>query len=256
MNILIVPDAHANPDTNNNRFNYLGNFILEKRPDIIVNLGDLSDLNSLSSYDKGKKSFEGRRYRNDVACTIDALEKIDAPFKLFNETRKNIKKAQISYPRKIITLGNHEKRVDRAIENSPELEGVMSINDLKYREFGYEVYPFRIPVNIEGIWFCHYFVSGVLGQAISGIGIASSLIQKNMASSICGHAHTYDYAIRSRPDGSKVIGLCAGWYGEEVTYEEATENLYWSGLTMLNDVHDGIFDIEQFSMERIKRNYG
>ncbi len=255
LNILVIPDAHSNPDTDNNRFIWLGRFILDRQPEIIVNLGDLFDMSSLSSYDKGKKAFEGRRYRSDMECGYDALQKMDLAWNEFNNKRRNIKKAPLKMPRKIITLGNHENRIIRAIENSPELDGVLSMDNLRLKEFGYEVYPFKQPVCVEGIYICHYFPSGVLGQPISGVSIAASLIQKNMVSSIQGHAHTYDYAVRSRPDGSKVIGLCAGWYGEEATFSDATDQLWVSCLTMLHDVHDGVFDLEQISIERIKRLY-
>ena len=41
--------------------------IFEEKPDVVVCLGDWFDMASLSSHDKGKKSFEGRRYKQDVA---------------------------------------------------------------------------------------------------------------------------------------------------------------------------------------------
>jgi hypothetical protein len=253
--ILVIPDSHANADTDNRRYLWLGRFILERQPDIIVNLGDLFDMASLSSYDKGKKSFEGRRYKNDIDCGVDALQKMDQAWNDFNNKRKNIKKGALKPPRKIITLGNHEGRILRAVENSSELEGILSIDNLRLKEFNYEVYPFKSPVCVDGIYFNHYFPSGVLGQPISGVSIASSLIQKNLVSSVQGHTHTWDHAIRSRPDGTKVIGLCAGWYGEQATFEDATDQLWVSCITMLHDCHNGIFDIEQISIERIKREY-
>lgn len=254
--IAIIPDAHANPDTNNDRFVWAGRFLLDLQPDIIVNLGDLFDMNSLSSYDRGKRSFEGRRFQKDIDAGIDALNKMHGPFNEFNSKQKNIKKAKLKEPRKIMTLGNHSFRIIRAIENNPELEGLMSLDNLRLKEFGYEVYPFKQPVCIEGIWFCHYFASGVKGEAISGFNIASNLIQKNMVSSVCGHSHLWDMAIRAKPDGQKVIGLCAGWWGDTPTYSDATEQLWHSCLTVLRDVHDqGVFDVEVFSYDRIKSMY-
>ncbi len=250
-----MPDCHANPACDNRRFLWLGRFIFDINPDIVVNLGDLADLNSLSSYDRGKKAFEGRRYKNDIAVVHDALAKMDAPLVEYNKARKNIRKGPRRAPRKLITLGNHEHRLTRAVEGSPELDGVLSLQDFHYERFGYEVYPFKTPVEVEGIWISHYFPSGVKGEAISGFNIASNLIQKNMVSSICGHSHLWDMAIRAKPNGQKVIGLCAGWYGEQPTYSDATEQMWWSGCTLLRDVHDGVFDCEQYSIERIKRSY-
>ena len=49
--LLIIPDCHAAPEYDNKRFSALGNFIVEQQPEIIVCLGDLADMPSLSSYD-------------------------------------------------------------------------------------------------------------------------------------------------------------------------------------------------------------
>ena len=133
MNILVIPDSHANPDTSNDRFLWLGRFILDRQPDLIVNLGDLFDMNSLSSYDKGKKSFEGRRYKLDIDVGVDALQKMEQPWNDFNNKRRNIRKARLKSPRKIITLGNHCHRIVRAVEDSPQLDGVLSLDNLDYR---------------------------------------------------------------------------------------------------------------------------
>lgn len=255
MNILIIPDSHSSPDTSNERFVWLGRFILDRQPDIIVNLGDLFDMNSLCSYDRSKKSFEGRRYKKDLKAGHDALAKMHSPFNEYNEQRRSSKRAKLKEPRKVITLGNHENRITRAVESSPELEGLMSLENLKLKSFGYEIYDFKKPVCVEGIWFSHYFPSGVKGEAISGFNIASNLLQKNMASSICGHSHLWDMAIRAKPDGSKVMALNAGWYGEQPTFTDATEQLWWSGITWLHNVHNGVFDVEQISIERIKSQY-
>lgn len=254
--ILIVPDAHASPDTSNRRFDWLGQFVLDKQPDIIVNMGDLFDMGSLSSFDRGKKSFEGRRYNADIEAGVDALGKIHGPFLTFNKQKRNTKKAKLKEPRKIITLGNHCYRIVRAIEDNPELDGILGLENLKLKEFGYEVYPYKQAVRIEGIWFNHFFPSGIKGDPISGINIASSMVQKNLASSICGHSHTWSHSIHSRPDGTKAIGICAGCYLEKATYENATDQLWVSCVTLLHDVHDGVFDLEQFSIDRMKKLYG
>ena len=54
-NLLVIPDCHAAPEYDNDRFTALGNFIVDEQPNIIVCLGDFGDMPSLSSYDKGTK---------------------------------------------------------------------------------------------------------------------------------------------------------------------------------------------------------
>jgi len=41
---------------------WAGQYAVDKKPDVIVHIGDHWDMPSLSHYDKGTKSFEGRRY--------------------------------------------------------------------------------------------------------------------------------------------------------------------------------------------------
>ena len=50
--LLIIPDAHAEPNYDNDRFTWLGNLIFEEKPDVVVCLGDWFDMASLSSHDK------------------------------------------------------------------------------------------------------------------------------------------------------------------------------------------------------------
>ena len=101
MNLLIIPDAHANTDYDNERFTHLGKFIIKHKPDYIVCLGDFADMPSLSSYDKGTKGFEGKRYKKDIESCINAQEKLLDPLRRYNaRKRKNKEKsknAKISY---------------------------------------------------------------------------------------------------------------------------------------------------------------
>ena len=69
---LIFSDAHAHPDHDNKRAEWLGKLIMDLRPDVLVNLGDLADMPSLSSHDKGTKGFHGRSYKRDVDAALEA----------------------------------------------------------------------------------------------------------------------------------------------------------------------------------------
>mgnify|MGYP003320976535 CR=1 FL=1 len=123
MNLLIIGDPHAHPSYDNSRFTALGKFIAKERPHAIVCIGDMADMPSLSSYDRGTRGFEGRRYKKDVKSVIDAQEKLFAP----------IKRAKGYKPKLYMTLGNHEDRISRAVNATPELHGTIGIDDLSTR---------------------------------------------------------------------------------------------------------------------------
>ena len=68
---IVFSDAHAHYQHNNNRAEWLGELIRDVKPDTVVALGDQADMPSLSGYDKGKKSFQGRTYRADIDVHSD-----------------------------------------------------------------------------------------------------------------------------------------------------------------------------------------
>ena len=76
---LVIPDQHAHPDYNNDRFEWLGKLIVDLKPDTVINLGDMADMPSLCTYDKGTKGFEGRRYKKDIEAALDAQERMFTP---------------------------------------------------------------------------------------------------------------------------------------------------------------------------------
>ena len=59
--ILVIADTQAKSEESLEYLLWIGHYIAEKQPDIIVHIGDHYDFPSLSSYDKGKSSSEGRR---------------------------------------------------------------------------------------------------------------------------------------------------------------------------------------------------
>ncbi len=248
---LIIPDAHANPDFHNERFDWLGEFIKDIKPDVVINLGDGADMASLCSYDKGKKGFHGRTYRRDIDSFLDSQDRLWGPIR---RTKKKL-------PESYYFIGNHEYRINRAIDVSPELEGTVSTNDLNLREWYDEVVPYDGATPgvscIDGIHYAHFFVSGVLGRAISGEHPAYSLITKRLVSSTCGHLHVADYTIRTNGDGQKVHGLFAGVYQDyRSDYAGAANDLWWKGVILKTNVSNGDYDINFISLDSLRKEYG
>ena len=65
----------------------------EKQPEKIICIGDFADMSSLSSYDRGTKSFEGRRYVKDIEAAKEAMGRFLQPIREYNASqRKNGKK--------------------------------------------------------------------------------------------------------------------------------------------------------------------
>lgn len=226
--------------------------MVEKRPDTVIVIGDWADMPSLSSYDKGKKSFEGRRYLADIAASHEAMSEFLEPLFDFNANAKKNKMKQY-HPRLVLTMGNHEHRIDRAVNLQPELEGVLSTEHLKYQEYGFEVHPFLKVVNIDGINYSHYFTSGVMGRPI---GNARLLLLKKHQSCVQGHVQTMDIATDYRADDRPIIGLFAGCcYEHDEDYLGPQGNTHFRGFHMLYEVNDGAFFHHPISLTYINGKY-
>ena len=74
MRHLIIPDTQIKPDHSIDHMVWAGRYAAAIKPDTIIHLGDHWDFPSLSSYDVGKKSFEGRRYSADVEAGNEAMQ--------------------------------------------------------------------------------------------------------------------------------------------------------------------------------------
>ena len=250
--ILVIPDAQVKPGTDTSHLRWLGNYIVKKQPDIIVNIGDFADMSSLSSYDVGKKSFEGRRYSDDVEASQEAMSTLLNPMARLQHAQRSNKKKVYS-PEMHLTLGNHENRINRAINDDRKLEGLISIEDLQYEEFGWKVYPFLDVVTLCGINFSHYFASGAMGRPAS---TANAQLNRTHSSCISGHTQGLQISTGKRADGRLLTSVIAGsFYLHEEEYLGQQGNKHWRGALMLHGCEDGQFDLNLLPMRYLETKY-
>jgi len=249
---LVIPDVQAKPGHDFTYLTNIGKYLVEKKPDKVICLGDFADMPSLSSYDVGKKSFEGKRYVKDIDASHEAMKALLTPLWDFNERVRRNKEKQYK-PEMHMTLGNHDQRINRATNDSPQLEGVLSIDDLNYEGFGWTVYPFLDVVVIDGIAYSHYFTTGVMGRPVS---TASACLSKKHMSCIQGHQQGLQIHSAYKADGTQITSIIAGsCYEHDEDYMSSQGNKHWRGFLMLNDVHDGEFDVMPVSLKYINKRY-
>lgn len=247
-----IPDCQVKPTHDTSYLTRVGQYIVDKKPEVVICGGDFADMPSLSSYDVGTKSFEGRRYKDDIAATHRAMEHLLSPLREYNsKARKGHRERYL--PRLVLTLGNHEQRIVKATNNDPKLDGVLSIEDLQYKEFGWEVYPFLDVVVIDGIAYSHYFTSGVLGRPCT---TAAAQLNKKHMSCVAGHQQGLQIATGHRADGTRLTSIIAGsCYQHDEVYMGPQGNKHWRGCLMLHEVHDGEFDLMPVSLGYLERRY-
>jgi hypothetical protein len=249
---MVIPDVQAKPGHSFKYLTNIGRYMVEKKPDKVICIGDFADMPSLSSYDVGKKSFEGKRYVLDIAASHAAMAALLTPLWEFNErARRN--KEKLYRPDLVLTLGNHENRINRAVNDSAQLEGVLSISDLQYEDFGWTVHPFLDVVVLDGVAYSHYFTTGLMGRPVT---TASACLAKKHMSCVQGHQQGLQIHSGYKADGAQITSIIAGsCYEHDEDYMSAQGNKHWRGFLMLHDVHDGEFDVMPVSLKYINQRY-
>lgn len=248
----VIPDVQHKAGLSTDFLTHIGHYIVEHKPDVVIQIGDFADMPSLSSYDIGKKSFEGRRYKSDIEATHQAMSALLKPIAEFNLKQKKNKEKQYK-PQMVLTLGNHENRIERVVESDPKLEGTIGIEDLKYEDFGWTVVPYLQPIVLDGVAYSHYFTSGVAGRPVAS---APLLLHKKHMSCVAGHQQGLLFHTDYRADGKRITSIIAGsCYEHDEAYLGAQGNRHWRGIIQLNEVCDGEFDIMPVTLKYLRAKY-
>lgn len=242
--ILVVADTQCKSEEDLEYMLWIGHYIAEKQPDVIVHIGDHYDFPSLSSYDKGKSSAEGKRLVKDIEAGNIGFEYLNMA----------MQKHKGYSPRKIFCLGNHEHRLDRYIDDNPELIGTLGTDLLPFEKYGWEVHPFLKPVEVNGIFFVHYLANPMNGKPYGGN--AMNILKTVGRSFVVGHKQILDVAIRPTIDGKQQIGIVNGaCYDHMEGYKGWQGNNHFRGLTVLHEAQDGFACPSFVSLDYMKELY-
>jgi hypothetical protein len=243
---LVIPDIQAKPNVPHDHLEWIANYALEKRPDVIVQIGDWADMPSLSLYDKGKKCYEGRRYVKDTEAANYSLERFERQIEDYNRTHP-----ETPYnPEKHITYGNHEHRIYRACELDAALDGKLSLNDLDFARRGWQTHDFLEVLELDGIEYSHYFTSGNMGRPVTS---AAALLRERQCSAIMGHVQHTDMAFHKKTQNIAMFAGIAYLHDEE--YLGPQGNQTRRQVVMLHEVEDGHFDPMFVSLRFLKKRY-
>lgn len=254
---LIIPDAHTHPEDNFRRFVWLKNLIMDRKPEVIVQIGDWWDMGSLCSYDAGKKSFVFQNIKKDIETGHNVESLVFGWLADYNAQQKKNKKKGYN-PIFVKIMGNHEDRMRRLLDYEPRLEGSFSMDDFKTQVKGLNetFVDFLDTCVVDGIAYSHYFVSGVQGRPASS---ARALGAKTHMSATMGHTHTLEAHDTVSPLGTRARALVCGSFHDkdhEGFGGPQVDQVWWNGLIYKHNVLNGDYDREELSVERLEQLYG
>lgn len=248
--VLVIFDTQIRPDNlelNRPLLQAIGQLIVKERPTHIVHIGDHWDMKSLSLYDFPKNNrvvFDGAEVQKDVTAGQVGLHYLVSPMWDL-QLQQRVNKKKVYSPKMHFTMGNHEQRVDRF----NELNGLVDLKKIA-EAFGFEVHPFLKPVKIGGVAFVHYAYNPLSGRPLGGT--AEYRLNKLKLSFVQGHEQVFKYAQEYLNDGRKISALvCGSCYLHDEEYKGFQGNNHFRGVAMLHDVRDGVYDLEQISVERL-----
>lgn len=253
---VVIGDTQAKAGVPTAHLTWIGRYIVDhfagqfSAEDVrLLHLGDHWDMPSLSSYDKGKRAMEGRRYRQDIDAGNAAFDLLNEPLRDYNRTRRSPWE-----PSRHFFLGNHEDRITRAAEDDAQLDGALSLDDLNAAEWGWTVMPFLEPVVLEGVAYAHYFYNPMSGKPYGGENLYNRL--KIIGHSFTmGHQQGVQHAIRV-VGKTRHHGLVVGSsYLHEEKYLGPQGNNHWRGIVVCHQVEEGRYDPMFVSLEYLCRRY-
>lgn len=261
---LWFSDSHDCPHHDKSRFELLGRLIVDRRPDVIVQGGDFASMESLSHWDQNKRLLiEGRRVKNDLYSARVAWHMV-ATY-IWELQEKQVKAKTKKYrPGLVWFEGNHEDWVRQWMERTPEMDGMIDLKDQleldSFTDFAFVDYvPWKEVRVYDGILFCHAPI-GRTGPIYSKYISARALTDVTNIPIIFGHTHRKQEDTIARFDGEgriKVIRAINGgcFFETWPHYAEGNTNDYWQGVLLIHVYEDGLFDVEEWSLERLRRKY-
>lgn len=242
---FIIPDTQCRKGDPTDHMDWIGQAIQDYKPSHIIHLGDHWDMPSLSAWDAaGSLTKEGARYEDDIQAGNEALDRLHAAMGDYKG-------------KKVILRGNHEHRIQRAIEAEPRFVGTIGEHHFNDKRLGWDVVEYfhgspGIRV-IDGVSYAHYFAQPNTGKPIGGTitnrlaKIGTSFVQGHVQGLLQGNVQYATGIIRH----GIVAGSC--YIGDESYKGHA--NAHWRGVVVLNEVENGQFCEMPLTLNYLCRKY-
>lgn len=246
-----MPDAHVTESSDLTRFQHVADIIDNERPDVIINMGDFTALNSISHWDKDKRlTMEGQRYQKEMEKCNAALNIIDHRIQSII-MKQRIQKTKQYQVKKYYLEGNHEFWIWKFLEDNPSMKGHVNLHkDLALRARNWNVIPYKEYLEIQDILFTHIPFNGS-NQPISGSDITTVASRYTSKSLVFAHTHRLETKTFRWLGASNPVQILTCGCFFETKAESSFDLNNWKGIVMLDVFAPGRFEIRTYSLERM-----
>jgi len=198
------PDTHV-PYHDDTALRLFCKVVRDQRPDILLDLGDSVDFWQLSFHEK---VLARRDLQYELDCANEVLDRLDA----------------LPVKQKIITLGNHEYRWERALQAGAGPFAALRSNtldaQLHFEARSWQVVPYKQDIGVGKLRVSHEYDR-------CGRNAHEQAIADVMGNALIGHTHSLGTVYRGNATGESHVGIAAGWLGDvdNIDYKHRTRAL-------------------------------
>lgn len=247
----IVPDTQVRDGVPTDHIDWIAADIVRRLPDYIIVGGDWWDLDALSSHrSPGDKSGEGKRVLADLEAGNEAFRRLAGPIQAEIDRRAKGHRKRWD-PRRVFLFGNHENRMQRALEKDPRWIGL--VGDFLMETPGFERIPFNEILWVEGVAFSHFFQSQHSKHSIGGS--VENRLNKIGTSFVQFHEQGYLDGRKRVAAGFERVGVvCGACYTHREEYRGNQNQAHWRGTVVLNELENGSFYPMALSLDYLSRH--
>lgn len=248
--VVGIGDAHDSPKLpDKSRFRWAGKFIAEKKPDIVIQIGDFFTFDSINSYDAPGSGRHRQlpTFREDIESGEQALSALDEGLDGY-ECEKHC------------TLGNHEDRVLSYEDRNPQVEAMLQLeHDRLLTRHGWSYSPYAMPYFVGGVAFSHVPLT-IMSRPLGGELTSANVALKAVNDWVYGHNHRADVARRPKLGGVHTTALNLGCYLPDGHVERyikvGSMHGWWYGIWEISISGGRIKSYGQHAISELEERYG
>jgi len=220
---IILPDIHA-PYHHRTALKMVKKILEKVRPSHLVSVGDFVDAYSVSRFHKSANR------KVDLQAEVDSAIEVAAKLKDWAPGAKCV-----------VTLGNHDVRIDIALEGDHKNLGTPSSLNFPQRlwELGWTVVPYKESFLLGQ----HLSVTHDIGR--SGKNAVSTAIADYGDSLVFGHTHRAAVWYEGSINGPDKVAMNVGWLGDpryiDYKHKDIAKRSYILGVGMVDFHSNGLF---------------